>query len=524
MSEQTPARRWLGRLARTASALAVLGLTVVVVGGGLRSPVVAARDVPDAAVQVPSAATALVCPGTLQLPEGATSTGSQFDAVPVPPVTRLGAVTVGDAAGPALVRGLDGTTLDQLAAGGASVALQGVHQASAVRADAGPGGTTQVAAASTTLTTAGDLRGLAAASCQPASAQSWLVGGATTAGATARLVLVNAGSTAALATWQVWGSAGPVDVTTDRVLVAPGAQQVVDLAAVAGEQRALVVHVAVSGGQLWAHLQDDLLNGFTPAGTDLVVAGAGPAARQTVPGVVVEASAVGDAAQPVLRLLAPDHDTTAHLSLLGSSGPVDLPGATSVDLTAGQVVDVPLGGLPADRYTVVADADASIVASVTFSRVGKAGELDDTARVARASAAATTGGEGAVVVPAATSTTLVVGAVGDGTDVSAQVSAAGQVEVIGTDGRVLASHSLSVDAGTTGAWAVGDLLPAGTPASDVAAVRLVPADGASARLVWAVLATVSQADGDLVALLDPISREATAAAVPVREDPALGLG
>lgn len=524
MSDRTPARRWLGRLARTTSALAVLGLTVVVVGGGLRSPVVAARDVPDTAVQVPSAATSLVCPGTLQLPEGATSTGSQFDAVPVPPATRVGAVTVGEAAGPALVRGLDGTTLDQLAAGGASVALRDVQQASAIRADAGSGGTTTVAAASTTLTTAGDLRGLAAASCQPASAQSWLVGGATTAGATARLVLVNAGSTAALATWQVWGSAGPVDLSTDRVLVAPGAQQVVDLAASAGEQRALVVHVAVSGGQLWAHLQDDLINGFTPAGTDLVVAGAGPAERQTVPGVVVDASAVGDATQPVLRLLAPDHDTTAHLSLLGSSGPVDLPGATSVDLTAGQVVDVPLGGLPADRYTVVADADASIVASVTFSRVGKAGELDDTARVARAAAAATTGGEGVVAVPASTSTTLVVGAVADGADASAEVSAAGRVEVIGTHGQVLASHSLSVDAGTTGAWALSDLLPTGTPATAAAAVRLVPADGGSARLVWAVLATVSQADGELVTLLDPIGQGATAAAVPVREDPAIGLG
>lgn len=523
MSGHGTQRVWLGRLGRASSAVAVLAVTVAVVAGGMRLPSATAHAVPDPTASVPASATSLVCPGPVQLPDGARSTGSEFDSVPVAPRTSTQTVTVGSDAGAALVRALDGTTVGDLAAGGASLQLDDVAAATVVRADAGVGGTTQVAAASTTLTSAGDLRGLAAASCQPASAQSWLVGGATSTGSTARLVLVNAGSTAAQVTWRVWGSAGPVDLTTDRALVAPGAQKVVDLAAVAGEQRALVVQVSVSGGQVSAHLQDDRLDGFTPAGTDLVVAGSAPAQRQIVPGLVVEASAVGDSSQPVLRLLAPDVDTTARLSLLGSSGLVELPGAESVDLTAGQVVDVPLGGLPADRYTVVVDADASFVASASFSRVGQAGELDDTARVERALAASTGSGGGLVAVPAGTTSTLVVGAVGDGTEVAADLSATGQVEIIGTDGRVLVTHDLSVDAGTTGAWSIDDLAP-DKQGSKVAAVRLVTSSGSGASLVWALVSTLAQDDGELVTLLDPVRVEAGAAEVQVRSDPALGLG
>ncbi|MBU4214650.1 MAG: hypothetical protein KJ792_08350 [Actinobacteria bacterium] len=523
MSDRTPQRRWLGRLGRAGTALAVLAVTVAVVGAGIRQPSATAHGVPDPTAHVPASATTLVCPGTVQLPEGARSTGSEFDAVPVTPRTSTETVTVGSDAGAALVRRLDGTAAGALAAGGASLRLNDVATATVVRADAGSSGATQVAAASMTVTTAGDLRGLSGASCQPASAQSWLVGGATSVGATARLVLVNPGSTAAEVTWQVWGAAGPVDLTNDRALVAPGAQQVVDLAAVAGEQRALVVQVSVSGGQVSAHLQDDLLNGFTAAGTDLVVPGSGPAARQIVPGLVVGSSAVGDSSQPVLRLLSPDMDTTARISLLGSGGPVELPGADSVDLSAGQVVDVPLGGLPADRYTVVVDADAPFVASAAFSRVGAAGELDDTARVDRALAASTPVGDGLVAVPVGTASTLVIGAVGDGAQVATDVSAAGQVEVIGTDGRVLVTHQLSVDAGTTGAWSIDDLAPAGS-GSKVAAVRLVTSSGSGASLAWALVSTLTQADGELVSLLDPVRVDGAAAMVPVRQDPALGLG
>lgn len=523
MSEQTPRRLWLGRLGRASSAVAVLAVTAVVVGGGTRLPSATAHLVPDPTVSVPAGATSLVCPGTVQLPEGAASGGSEFDPVPVSPRTSTDAVTVGVDAGAATVRALDGTTMAELPAGGAAAQVDDVESATVVRADAGDGGTTPVVAASTTLTSAGDLRGLSAASCQPASAQSWLVGGATSTGSTARLVLVNAGSTAAQVTWRVWGSAGPVDLTTDSVLVAPGAQQVVDLAAVAGEQRALVVQVSVSGGQVSAHLQDDRLDGFTPVGTDLVVAGSAPAQRQVVPGLVVEESTVGDSTQPVLRLLAPDADTTAHVSLLGSTGPVELPGADSVELTAGQVVDVPLGGLPADRYTVVVDADASIVAAASFSRVGEAGELDDTARVDRALSASTGTGGGLVTVPAGTTSTLVVGAVAEGADASAEGSASGQVEMIGSDGQVLVTHELSVDAGTTGAWSVEDLVPEGQR-DEVAAVRLVTSSGSAASLVWALVVGVTQADGELVTLLDPVRVDDQAAAVQVRSDPSLGLG
>jgi hypothetical protein len=516
-------RVWLRRAGRTATGAMVLGLVAVVVLIGQRLPVADARAVPDPQVSVPPSATTLVCPGSVQLPGVTGSTDSQFDPVPVAPVSRVDAVTIAPDAGAAAVRGLDGAAPVEVPAGGGSVGAAGLGPAVVVRAEAGRSAPTAVAAASTTVVSAGDLRGLSGASCQAATASSWLVGGATSTGATTRLVLVNPGSTPAQVTWQVWGSTGPVDLTSTQQLVAPGGQAVVNLDAVAADQRAVVVHVAATGALVWAHLQDDRLDGFTPAGSDLVVAGTAPALRQVVPGLLVDAAAVGDPAQGVLRLLAPGRDTTARITVLGGDGPVDVPGADTVALVAGQVADVPLGGLPAGRYTVVVDADQPVLAGASFGRVGSAGELDTVPRVDRASAAATPGGAGLIAVPDQVDATLVVGAVASGDDPAADVTGHGTVSLIGSSGAVLSTHDLAVDAGTTGQWTLTELLD-GVKRSAVAGLRVESTDAKTATLSWALVVERVQADGTLVSVLDPTAEPEVQERTAVRADPALGIG
>ncbi|MEZ0449911.1 DUF5719 family protein, partial [Cellulomonas sp. ICMP 17802] len=379
----------------------------------------------------------------------------------------------------------------------------------------------------------------AAASCQQPVAAAWLLGGATDLSSTAQLVLDNAGSTPAEVTLEIWGPSGPVDLTGERYLVAPGAERVVVLGGIAAEQRRLAVHVVATGGRVGVHVQDSAIDGFTPAGTELVVPGTAPARRQVVPGVSVVASAVGDVTAPALRLLVPgDAGTTAHVTLLGPTGVTELPGADAVALAAGEVTDVPLGGLPAGAYTAVVDADQPVLASAVVSRPGSLGELDDVPSSERGWAASTAAGRsGVVAVPTGTRGVLVVGAVSSHTDPTSGRDATARLRLLGEGGTVLVERTVRLSAGTTGAWDVaalaegtGDVVvadPAVPPVvsrapGKVVGVDLVTDDGADVELAWALVAEVDRPDGMLVSVLDPVPVPLTTPDVAVREDPRLG--
>ncbi|GEK21625.1 DUF5719 family protein [Cellulomonas xylanilytica] len=536
----TRSQVWLARTGRALSGLAVLGLTVVVVVAGARAPGTD-ETVATTVVPVPPTASTLVCAGPLIQPDDTGRGDSAFDPTPVEPVTAVTVVTSvpdkdGSSAG--TVAPLDRSAVTAtLAPGGTAAVVPDVTGAQVVRAEPGTA-PARVAASSAGLVTAGDLRGLAAASCQEPTADAWLLGGATDLSSTAQLVLSNAGSTPAEVTLAIWGPSGPADLTGERFLVAPGAQRVVVLGGIAAEQRRLAVHVSATGGRVGVHLQDSAIDGFTPAGTELVVPGEAPARRQVVPGISVVDSNVGDASAPALRLVAPgDTGTTARVTLLGPEGVTVLPGAESVALAPGEVTDVPLGGLPAGSYTAVVDADQPVLASAVVTRPGSVGELDDVPSVERAWAASTAvGRSGVVAVPTGTRGKLVAGAVASGEDPAATGAATATLRLLGADGSVLAERRLTLDAGTTGTWSLdklatgtGDVvLPEpgastgrGAPAG-VVGMDLVTDEGADVAVVWALVAESNEDDGVLVSVLDPVPVAPTTPDVAVREDPRLG--
>jgi hypothetical protein len=511
-------RRWVGRALRVATALVVVAATGAVVLAGTRLEPVASPTVTAAAIGVPPAPATAVCPGPLIAPE-ATGTGS-FGSTPVAPVTGVAVLAVPPDGGAltGAVRALDGTaTPATLPAGGGAATLTGTTAPTGplvARADSAGASRARLAATFSAVVATGDLRGLAAATCQAPTADAWLVGGSTAVGSTADLVLINPGSTTAEVALQVWGPAA-------RQLVPPHAQRVVGLGGLAPDQRTLAVHLTATGGQVAAYLQDSALRGYTPAGVELVVPGAAPATRQVVPGVAVEASAGDSPDQPVLRLLVPGAAaTTATVTLLGANGPVDLPGTTNVPLPAGQVTDVPLGGLPAGAYTVVVDAAAPVAAALVLSRTGKAGDLDPTPRVERAWAAATVPGGGLAAPAPGTDTTLVVGAVATGDQASATGSLTGTLRLLGRDGVVLDERTVSIDAASTGSWPLSTLVADPT---QVTGVELLAGD-ATLAASWALVAEHTQDDGILASVLLPAPVAVGPAQVVVRDDPSLGLG
>lgn len=530
--QPTRSRVWLGRSVRAVSGLAVLGLTVVVVAAGSRVPPSDDPSVPANRVSVPPSAATLVCPGPLLLPDDTGRGDSAFDPTPVAPISTLAAVTASPT-GAGTVSPLDrSTTWATLKAGGDAVQVPSPASAAIVRADP-LDVPARVAAASGGLVTAGDLRGLAAASCQQPVADAWLLGGATDLSSTAQLVLDNPGSTPAEVDLELWGSGGPVDLTGARYLVAPGAERVVVLGGIAAQERRLGLHVVATGGRVGVHVQDSVLDGFTPGGTDLVVPGAVPATRQVVPGISVVASKVDDPNAPSLRLLIPGTTgTSAKLTILGPHGLVDLPGADTIALTPGEVTDVPLGGLPQGDYTAIVDADAPVLASSVMSRPGSVGKLDDAPSVERAWAASTLPGRsGVVALPTGTQGTLVLGAVSSDSDPEKGGKATGRLRVLGAGGVVLAERTVAIPAGTTSAWTLdqlvvgkGALAPTSVraPHAGVVGVDLVTDDSATVALAWALVSQVHAHDGTLFSVLDPVPVAHTAPDVAVREDPRLG--
>ncbi|WP_260459163.1 DUF5719 family protein, partial [Actinotalea ferrariae] len=353
-------------------------------------------------------------------------------------------------------------------------------------------------------TAAGDLRGLAAASCRRPGAEAWLVGGSTSLGSSARLVLQNPGSTPATVDVELWGPAGAVELAgAPEYLVPPGAERVVLLEGVAAEQSRVVVHLSASGGLVTAYLQDSQLRGLVPAGVDYVVPGRAPAQRQVVPALSVTETAIDGADTAALRLLVPgDRDGTARISLLGPDGPQDLPGADEVELDAGAVLDVPLAGLPAGDWTAVVESDVPVVAAALVTRgtgVGRpAGDAPSRAPLDRAWVPSVASGvSGPLALPGGRGVLTL----GVATDDDVTGAARAELEVLDGDGASLGTRDLRLAAGTTTSIPLDALLGPDVPAPDPAAVVLRTEDP---RIAWGAVLVEPSAAGDLVAALVPV--------------------
>lgn len=550
--------RW-SVVAHVLSALGVLAVTGAVVAAGTVEPGRPSTDVPPVQVEVPAAATRLVCPGPPRLatepePGDDVAYDPQFDPSPGESTAVLRAVTAAptvsepqedalrteaSASGELSALGVPDEVLAPLrsATNGTITDVTPLDRAVLLRAE--PAGDAQVwAGGSVGVTTLqGDLRGLVAATCQQPSPSTWLVGGSTEIGSSARLVLQNPGLTAATVQVQLWGPAGPVEVAgSPEFLVPAGSERAVLLEGVAAEQRRIVVHVQATGGLVAAYLQDSQLRGLVPAGVDYVVGGRPPDTRQVVTGLSVLATDAAGADPSSLRLLTPQDAGTARLTFLGPEGVVALPGTDAVALEAGAVLDVPLGGLPPGDYTVVVDADVPVVAGALVTRGAAVGSLVTTVAGSPLDRAwaptATLGASGPLALPPGAAGRLLLGVPEDPDVVGGALVV---LEMLGSDGDVLARRKVQVRAGTTLGVPFDGLLTAGraveadgspledppaAPAPDAADpdVAAVVVRTSDPRIVWGAVLSARGSDvpGDeLIAVLAPVPPAARQAGVGV---------
>ncbi len=412
------ARRWPAVLA--GSTTAVLAVAAVAAGTLLPGADATARLSPGAQV-LPVGVSLANCAGPTQLLSGsAAGTDPGFSPNSSSTTTMLNALALSAPDGV-----LPGASVDAMAAKPAPLFTISPPPADAPAATAGPGTPATMApltgaakaraavvrdkavdaasvlralpyagqsarSAGSVVVTAGDgdLRGLAAATCQTPSNDFWLSGAGTSVGRTAVLVLANSTTTPATVTLGLFGATGPVQAPGGKALViAPGTTRSVVLSGLAPDQELLSLHVNSTGGAVTGIIQQSVLRGLTPGGVDFLQPIGAPASEAVIPGVRVQdpaaaakisaQSGYADASAALEVTVPGGTDAVVEVKAYGPSGQAALPGGGVFTAAAGKVSSLPLSGLPQGTYSLSVTSDSAVVAGARLADATKPGSAVD---------------------------------------------------------------------------------------------------------------------------------------------------
>ncbi len=339
-----------------------------------------------------------------------------------------------------------------------------------------------------------DFRGLVNGRCSAPAREHWFVGGSGEVGRRGRLVLSNPTNVPAVVDVSVWNESGPVDAPATRDIAVPAqGQQILLLDALDPGSAQVAVRVVASQGRVAAALEVRESDGLQPQGVSMVPEAVAPATRVVVPGVPGHG-------QRVLRVLAPgDTDAIVALRLLGTDGPFSPVGQDVLTVTAGTVLEVPIGDAAGEvPVSVSLESDAPVTAAVRVVDTAADGlpELAYTAATAplEGPAPAVLGRSGSGLT-----TSLLVGNVGE-------LPARAQVRTLAADGTVATDQTIDVPGGSTAQVAVE--LPSG---ASWATVVVEPAEPGTIVVTREIVGTDD--DGALLDLM-PLVAPAVTVQVP----------
>ena len=392
------ARMALGRTALGIKALrrsgvtrkvAIVGarLTVGLVGVGVAAAtVIAASVVPlptigmgvESVVVTPvSAPQQRVCPG---------------------PVLRLGDVSGADASvahtigSATVVQGASGGAVEQDGLVPADNPANSPPQRLTMTSSADSGAQGILAGSQSQSVDFGDYRGFAAAVCQTAASESWLVGGSTLTGRTTLILLSNPSSVQASVDLEIYAEKGQVTSDgTKGIVLQPGGQRVFSLAGFAPNVASPVVHVVSTGGEVVANLEQSTIRTLDPGGVDLVGSSARANTLNVIPGLVIGDHAVVEAmlgrggyedAVPALRILVPGTVAANALITVSADGKAAVPSTVELKVEPGIATDFPLQDFADGTYTATVATDVPAVVGARSTALQIAGKVPSDPAVA----------------------------------------------------------------------------------------------------------------------------------------------
>lgn len=236
-----------------------------------------------------------------------------------------------------------------------------------------------LAASQLTRSTDATMRGLAGVDCAPSGAETWFVGSGAVVGQRGRVYLTNTEAAPAVVDVTLFGPDGPIDASDARgVTVAPGAQEVRLLDALAPGVPRFAVQVRARQGRVSAAVRDLQVDGLTPRGADWVAPTSAPSRRLVVAGVP------GGPGERLLQVAAPgESDAIVKLRLVTPSGSFAPAGLDVVEVRAGTVDEVDLAPFTeGEAVSVALEADAPVTAGVLARLTGAEGSLEEIAYAA----------------------------------------------------------------------------------------------------------------------------------------------
>lgn len=225
------------------------------------------------------------------------------------------------------------------------------------------------------------LAGLTGAACQRPTNDLWFVGGDTSTGREALLVIKNVTKVDSTVSLEIFNERGLVTGSgMSGISVASGKTTIVPLASYVPKTKTFTTHLVSRGGLVAAWVQQKTVRSLASGGVDYVSPSPAFAATQVIPGVFIRGSA--DAAKlipnpdfadlvPTLRVFVPGNKSaTVTAQVLGSTtktyGTV-----VRQTIAAGTTADIALPGLADGDFIAIVKSDVPVGSAIRLNRVVK---------------------------------------------------------------------------------------------------------------------------------------------------------
>jgi hypothetical protein len=224
------------------------------------------------------------------------------------------------------------------------------------------------------------LKGLAATNCQLPSNDVWLLGGATTTGREALLILRNTSQVDATVSLEIFSEAGSVDAPgLNGIAVVAGKTTVVPLSGIVPKTKSFMTHVSAKGGAVAAWIQQRTVRGLSAGGVDYVSPSPIAATQQVIPGVFIRGTEIADKLRaanadyqdlvPVLRVFVPGNKAATVTVQILSETVKTFGTVVRSNVNPGSVLDIEIPGLKDGNYVALVSADVEVQSAVRLPRI-----------------------------------------------------------------------------------------------------------------------------------------------------------
>ncbi len=245
-----------------------------------------------------------------------------------------------------------------------------------------PQGSWLVSGSQLQLQTAANFSGLLGAQCQLPTNQLEFVGGDSQLSRELLLVLTNPSRAESRAEILLHGKAGVITNPVEPVIIAPGKTEVIALGAYLANATEVAVQVKAIGAPIVGWMQQRVMRGTIPGGSDWIAPTTAAANNQIVPGIMIRG--VKDAReilktnanyadqQAILRVFVPGKTQAKFTAQIFGATARTFGTTITESVPAGAVMDFPLSALADGDYSAFIDSDQPIQVAVKLPRTNKA--------------------------------------------------------------------------------------------------------------------------------------------------------